>query len=382
MEIFTAVLQFIIIIPAAILCYLPMGNHLAYSRRRIAILCGQTFAFFLLVTVGIMLFFHTDANVTLIPALLLFFYVYRRTLNASLPRELAVFMFVCSLMSFACIFSYVFDAWMHPLSGYLDFSWQAGVFQGALAFLMLLCFAFPFKKYFQRLIDRPGLDRVWYVTVPVSSIFLILNFMFIPHSYQTLYVNRIFPIFVTLLFGLFAFLLFFFILSYYIVSLMLDYADQEEHNRFLELQAEQYVTLLNHMEQTRRLRHDFKHLVHALSAMADQGDLASVQQYLKDYEQEQAIVLDMVRPFCKNAALNALFNHYMAMAQESDIVRLESCHSRSAWHTGTGSSKPAWEPVRKCNCRMSDGTRRRTFFQSFHPDNGRRQSLHRLFQQF
>lgn len=320
MEILTAALQCLIIIPAAILCYLPMGSHLAYSRCRIAALYGAAFLCFLPVAVIITIFFNTGGNAVLIPALLLFFFLYRRTLDAPLPKTLAVYFFVCSLMSFACILSFAFDAWLHPYSGYADFSWQAGVFQTAASVLLLICFAYPFRKYFRSLIDRPGLEKVWYVTLPVSGIFLVLNILFIPHSYQTLHVNRIFPVFLTLLCGLFAFLLFFCILFYRTVSLMLDYAAKEEHNRFLEQQAEQYVTLHNHMEQTRRLRHDFRHFVHALSGLAEQGDLDSVKLYLRTYEQEQAAVLDMVRPFCKNAALNALFGHYMAMAQEAGIV--------------------------------------------------------------
>ncbi len=320
MEILTAALQFLIIIPAAVLCYLPMGSHLAYSRRRIAALCGAAFACFLPIAVAVTVIFHADGNATLIPALLLFFLLYQKTLNAPFPKTLAVYFFVCSLMSFACILAYAFDAWLHPYSGYADFSWQAGVFQTVASVVILVCFAYPFWKYFRSLIDRPGLEKIWYVTLPVSGTFLVLNILFIPQSYQTLHVNRVFSIFLALLCGLFAFLLFFCILFYRTVSLMLDYAAKEEHNRFLEQQAEQYVTLHNHMEQTRRLRHDFRHFVHALSTLAEQGDLDSVKLYLKAYEQEQAAVLDTVRPFCKNAALNALFNHYMAMAQESGIV--------------------------------------------------------------
>lgn len=320
MEILTAALQFLIIIPAAVLCYLPMGSHLAYSRLRIAALLGASFAVFLPAAAAIVLFFQADGNIVLFPALVLFFLLYRRTLNAPLPKALAVYFFVCSLMSFACILSYAFDAWLHPDSGCMDYSWQAGAFQTFAAVLMLLCFAWPFLHYFRSLIDRPGLEEVWYVTLPISGIFLSLNILFIPRYYQTLHTNRIFPIFLALLCGLFAFLLFFCLLFYRTVSLMLDYAAKEEHNRFLEQQAEQYVTLHNHMEQTRRLRHDFRHLVHALSALAEQNDLDSVKHYLKTYELEQSAVLDGMRPFCKNAALNALFGHYMAMAREAGIV--------------------------------------------------------------
>lgn len=77
------------------------------------------------------------------------------------------------------------------------------------------------------------------------------------------------------------------------------------------------------MEQTRRLRHDFKHSVHALSVLANSGDVENLKKYLADYEQ-QVLTLDKLRPFCKNAVLNALFHHYYAMAQSAEI--------RTEWH--------------------------------------------------
>ena len=77
------------------------------------------------------------------------------------------------------------------------------------------------------------------------------------------------------------------------------------------------------MEQTRRLRHDFKHSVHALSVLANSGDVENLKKYLADYEQ-QVLTLNKLRPFCKNAVLNALFHHYYAMAQSAEI--------RTEWH--------------------------------------------------
>ena len=77
------------------------------------------------------------------------------------------------------------------------------------------------------------------------------------------------------------------------------------------------------MEQTRHLRHDFKHSVHALSVLANSGDVENLKKYLADYEQ-QVLTLDKLRPFCKNAVLNALFHHYYAMAQSAEI--------RTEWH--------------------------------------------------
>lgn len=319
MEYLSSVFEFLVLIPAAILCYLPMRNQMLYSPLRTAALGGIAFLIFIPAAAGFICFFQVSSNVLLLPVLALFFFFYQKTLAVSLPKAFAVYILNYTLLSFCSVFSYGFDAWLHPHSTYQFFSWEAGCFQLCISFVLLLFLAFPFSRQFRYIIDHLDIDKLWYITLPVSGIFLIFNLLFIPRSYKTLHINRVFPIFLFvagMLFVLFAFLC---VLFYYTVTLLMNHAKQEERTHFLEIQAEQYTILYNHMEQTRRLRHDFKHSVHVLSVLASNGDIESLKKHLSDYEQEQAMILDRIRPFCKNATLNALFNHYFAMAQSACI---------------------------------------------------------------
>ena len=313
MNFLASFVQFLVLIPAALLCYLPMKTKLRYSPARTAGLFGLVYLFFIPAAAWILTFFHIGANAVMFPVIAIFFLFYWKTLNVSLSKALAVYI----------LNSIAFSAWFHPYGTYLDVFLDTVLFQLFASLFLTLILSFSFSKKLAHLIECLDIEHIWYITLPVSGFFLLFNIQCIPHSYETLHVNRVFFIFlicITLLLGL---LLFLCVLFYHTVTLLIDSFRQQERTHFLEIQAEQYNIFYNHMEQTRRLRHDFKHSVHALSVLANSGDVENLKKYLADYEQ-QVLTLDKLRPFCKNAVLNALFHHYYAMAQSAEI--------RTEWH--------------------------------------------------
>lgn len=323
MNFLASFVQFLVLIPAALLCYLPMKTKLRYSPARTAGLFGLVYLFFIPAAAWILTFFHIGANAVMFPVIAIFFLFYWKTLNVSLSKALAAYILNCSLLSFCYLYSIAFSAWFHPYGTYLDVFLDTVLFQLFASLFLTLILSFSFSKKLAHLIECLDIEHIWYITLPVSGFFLLFNIQCIPHSYETLHVNRVFFIFlicITLLLGL---LLFLCVLFYHTVTLLIDSFRQQERTHFLEIQAEQYNILYNHMEQTRHLRHDFKHSVHALSVLANSGDVENLKKYLADYEQ-QVLTLDKLRPFCKNAVLNALFHHYYAMAQSAEI--------RTEWH--------------------------------------------------
>lgn len=318
MNFLASFVQFLVLIPAALLCYLPMKTKLRYSPARTAGLFGLVYLFFIPAAAWILTFFHIGANAVMFPVIAIFFLFYWKTLNVSLSKALAVYILNCSLLSFCYLYSIAFSAWFHPYGTYLDVFLDTVLFQLFASLFLTLILSFSFSKKLAHLIECLDIEHIWYITLPVSGFFLLFNIQCIPHSYETLHVNRVFFIFlicITLLLGL---LLFLCVLFYHTVTLLIDSFRQQERTHFLEIQAEQYNILYNHIEQTRHLRHDFKH-----SVLANSGDVENLKKYLADYEQ-QVLTLDKLRPFCKNAVLNALFHHYYAMAQSAEI--------RTEWH--------------------------------------------------
>lgn len=88
------------------------------------------------------------------------------------------------------------------------------------------------------------------------------------------------------------------------------------------MQLHQYRTLQEHLQQTARLRHDFRHSVRLLASLAEKGDTASIRAHLAEYE--ISLTENAPANYCANAALNALFAHYHEMADCAGI--------RTDWH--------------------------------------------------
>lgn len=309
--------QFFVLLPSALLCYLPMKERLKFSRKKIALMCLVIFIPYAAIAAGLCFVTGVDMNVTLIPSFALFFLFYKHSINADISCAVSVFMGVCTLMTFPSQFSYWFDAWLHPASNAADFSMWAALFQFALSCLSAVALAFPCAKYYSKMVERLSYSQAWYPLLTVHGILFLFNMLMIPHSYKILHAGRAFSMFLALETVMFLLFLFLHVIFYQMADVILKHAALTERSHFLEMQAGQYRTLQNYMQQTRRLRHDFRQSVHILSTLADKGDLSGLKAHLQEYEQRWDT--DTPVNYCSNAALNALFNYYKGMADAQGV---------------------------------------------------------------
>lgn len=330
----STLLQLLILLPGAASCYLPIKSRIKYSLAKTAALCLTVILPYSVAATFFCTLFSIDVNIVLFPSLVLFFFLYRRTVTLDLSCSLAIYVGVCAIETFPAQFAYSFDAWLHPSSGAANFSPEAALFQLGLSFLLFLAFIYPATQHFQWTVDRLNFPKIWYSTVALSSIFLILNILSVPLSYSTLYAGRmlwLFPLFEAVAF---AALVVIYILFYRSAATILTHADMEKRTRLLEMQSRQYHTLQEHMRQTARLRHDFRHSVRLLATLAEKGDIDSILAHLTEYE----ISLTENSPinYCTNSALNALFGYYHEMAASAGI--------RTEWHIELPEPLPFSEP--------------------------------------
>ena len=309
--------QFLVLLPSAASSYYVMKNQTRHSLPRTAALGAVVLLPYSLLASCLCAMFHLEANVLLLPALVLFFFLYRYTVTASLPKCLAVYVGVCAVQSFPAQFAYALDAYLHPASGAADFSVEAACFQLALSCLVAAAFARPACHYFFRIVDSLGSPVIWYTTLAFSSVFLIFNILAVPQSYSTLHTGRMFPLFLFLEGSLLAVITSIYLLFYHGTAVILEHAELKERTQLLEMQARQYRTLQEHMRQTAKLLHDFRHSIRLLTSLADKGDLGGIRAHLAEYG---AILMEHTpSTFCANAAMNALFSYYHEMAISAGI---------------------------------------------------------------
>ena len=124
-----------------------------YTWIKTAALCLVVLVPFILIASWFQSYLQIESNYFLLPALVLFFPLYRKTLKTDLPQALAVYVGVCAAQTFPAQFANIFDIYIHPLSWKTEFSLEASLLQLALACLLPLIAAYPSRHQFSWIID-------------------------------------------------------------------------------------------------------------------------------------------------------------------------------------------------------------------------------------
>lgn len=304
-------------IPAALLCYLPMRNQLRFGTKKTALGMGILLGVSVPLVAHLSVVFSAGYNTLLIPAALIFLFIYHFTLKTPFCQTLAVFVLVCALWSFNANFSNAFDAFRHPTATIDEFSLEAGLFQLSLSVVFTLALILPLARYGSWLIDNFRIRKVWSIATAVSAIFLAFNILIVPQRYETLHVNHMARVFFTVVPMMLVLLCLLCWIFYSIVRGMVEMADTQERNRLLEMEESQYRKMQKYMAENAAVRHDFRHTIGALDELLSAGDAENAAKYLKNYI--SAMPRNETTIYCDHPALNALLNYYAESARQARI---------------------------------------------------------------
>lgn len=310
--------QFLTMINVIIMAYLPVHNATTKSFKKLAILWCPILAITIFASAALKYVTGINFLFIIFPLFLLYFLIYQRTIQISFAKGVCLYLNSLSIHSCLLLLSYAFDCNLFPLGSYDMYSLQAALFLLLISSLTNILTGYFFYHFGSILIKSQLPNRAWSSLTVLYIFFMLIAYMTIPHNYETTHFGRIMSIMVILYICTFFLLLYIDVLFYMIASSIMDQAALKERLQLLQVQADRYQSLQYHMEQTRKLRHDFKHSVHALSILASNNDIDDVKKHLSLYEQE--LDANSVVFYCHNYALNALFQYYNEMATNSNII--------------------------------------------------------------
>lgn len=315
-EFLQAFFSFAIIIPSGLFCFLPLKNQLRYHISKIIItfLC-----LFLIIgslsAVAIMLFHIDNLNLVLFTNFIIFYFFLKSVTKAGTARCLFVFISVCCLVSFFSLYAYFINAFFQEeISRGVDTSYsliQMGLSVAAMGALV------PLTKYYAWMIDNINIGKVWYLFSILPIALMVSTIYTIPISYANIRVGKVYAKgFIITIFEL-ALYLIVFILFYIFSKTTIEKTKLTERNNILEIQKSYTESLQSYIKYTSKARHDFKHSVHVMSRLADEGNLSALKDYIAQYENSLTVTAPV--RICKSEALNALFNHYRQQAIENNV---------------------------------------------------------------
>lgn len=307
--------QLLVLIPSAISCYLPAKNQMKFSMRKtVLLICAVTIPI-AFIAAGASIVFMIDVNFVMLPVMIAFFFLYRLTVRFDLAKALAVYVGVCAIQTFPSQFAIISDMYLNNEQEYLTV--DASFIHLGLSWLLTLSFIYPARNHFSAVVDEPGLSKIWYFATVLSSVFLVLNMLVMPNSYDIIRSSRLKYLFPMLEIFAMIVLIMIYVMFYRGTTHIIEHSRLKERSQLLEMQARQFRELQEYTRQTSRLRHDFRQSVRLLAGLAEKGDLDSIRSYLAEYEQRLAESGTV--NYCSNSALNALFAYYHEIAETSAI---------------------------------------------------------------
>lgn len=181
-----------ILIPAAILCYIPMWNQTRRKPWRIILCCAALFIATYVLTLWIGdRYPNLDGTVMLLPFLGIFFVYYALSVRADFTQCAGVFFLVCALMAIASYSAYIIDA---AMGGSMEAAKESGIFASAqigLAVLITILSAAAFWKWGRFLVDNLRNRMAWSLLAIISGLVFAILSVTAPQQHQKFFVEGV-----------------------------------------------------------------------------------------------------------------------------------------------------------------------------------------------
>ncbi len=320
MDALRPILELAIVIPGLILAYVPVKSYLRQSPTRlIAWLAPSLLA--LVVGGGLICYrLHAPTTLALAIAILCTVGMYIASLRISLWKSATVALSVCAV--FACLnsVSRALDAaFAASMSAPEDVPWfclRAGICENALCWLAAAIAWYPAGHVAKRMVEDEHFAQTWYIFWVLPILFIALNLFMIPQHRETLYTGRVLQGYIIISVALLILLIWFNAIFLMMANSLNRNAKLQQENHFLSMQQERYENLKTAIEDARQARHDMRHQFNQISALAEDGNLDQIREYLARAVR-RIPSLDM--KFCENRAADSVIGYYCALARREGV---------------------------------------------------------------
>ncbi|NBH14558.1 ATP-binding protein [Lachnospiraceae bacterium] len=311
--------SYLLFIPASLMCLLPVRSHLRISGKKLVLILFPSFVLYsLLMSLAELQIPIKNHNIPFTLTVPVCFVFYCLAVDLEKIKLFYLTINTMALFSFGGLAYFMAEAYMenHHLNN--PFYIASLTAQWGIT-ILFICFIFlPFlNKKNHWIVDHFHTKSVWNIVWIVPALITFCNYMMIPVNHKNATVGRIFELYLLIDFTLLLLFLLFQLMFYRIARNLTDKSEQEQKVQLFEIQSRQYQLLLDYINETGKLRHDFRHTARTLYALAREENWQDLLLYLKEYNLE----LDSYHPwfFCRHSAANAILAHYAGFSQSQNI---------------------------------------------------------------
>lgn len=312
-----------IVLFAAFLVIYPIRRYLTVTHNR-----AMTYALMTSLIYGLdSTYIHLTFDVSLIWLLVLFspFFFYRiyRLVELEFLKLLFVFSFSSTLVAFPAVYARFLNAYLYPqliLGGHLSINVVLITIGWWILFSILYYFYLhkPYKWILERFNNKKVLNIIWLFPAIFTIILLYVN----PTSTQLAdpIQFRLTLRIVHFILAAFVFTLF---ILYQVFKEIIFNETLRNEKAILNLQVANFHKTMDYMDETRRIRHDFRHHMATIYGLVEDRKYQKAQDYVQQYLKSTS---GKMYQFTENNALNALLNYYYNKARDNNIKTKFNIH--------------------------------------------------------
>lgn len=314
------ILELTVVIPALFLAYSPMQSYL---RQPAGKLIRWALPLLLAIIIGcgaICYRLRASTAVAQVIVTAAAAIIYVRSLRVSLWKSITVALSVCAV--FACLNSLTraIDAAMTMQNAAAEndpwFCMRAVLCDNAMCWIIAAVAHYPATRIVRSMVEDENFAQTWYGFWILPVIFIALNLFMIPKYRQTLYTGRVLQGYVVISLALLILLLWFNAIFLLMANSLNRNARLQQENHLLSMRQARYENLKTAIEDARQARHDMRHQLNRISALAETGDLNALREYLSKVNGR---IPDMKMNFCENRAADSVTGYYCALARRESI---------------------------------------------------------------
>ena len=320
MELLRPILELGVVIPGMLLAYFPAKSSLKQPLSKLVLWLAPLLAL-LCAAGGMVCYARRMSTVPMLAGLTLFaVVVYIKTLRISLWKSGTIALSVCAV--FACINSLARATNAAMLIDFPQaqaapwFCLRAAICYHVVCWLFAAVSCYPATHTVRRMVEDENFAQTWYSFWVLPLVFIALNLFMIPKHPGTLYIGHILQGYFVISFALLILLLGFNTVFLLMANSLNRNARLRQENHLLSMQQQRYENLKAAIEEARQMRHDLRHQLGQLSALAEEGDLEKIKAYLS---RAVSRIPSLEMHFCENRAADSVVGYYCALAKRENI---------------------------------------------------------------
>ncbi|MFR4020363.1 MAG: GHKL domain-containing protein [Clostridia bacterium] len=129
----------------------------------------------------------------------------------------------------------------------------------------------------------------------------------------------IFFLYLFVLSGMFLLMLIIYVSFYFVAMELIQSLDQRERIQLMQMREHQYIAQQTYIEESSRIRHDFRQSAITMLSLAEQNDVEALKNYLQSFVAD--LPQNEIRAWCRNPSVNALLNYYETLLEMYGVRR-------------------------------------------------------------